>query len=469
VTPAERGATFRDVFAIAEFRALWAAQLLSVAGDQLARVALTILVYDRTRSPLLAAVTFTASVVPNFLGGMWLSGLADRLPRRQVMIGADVVSGLLVVVMAVPGVPLALLIILLAMVTMVGAVFQAARAATNPDVLPGDRYVLGTAITLTTFQFAQVLGFAVGGVTVAFLGLRTSLVTDAVTFAASAAIIRIWVHARPAATAAPTMTTAAPPGRRIQRSLGAPIAGLRLVFAHSGMRTSMLFGWLCAFYMVPEGVAAPLAAAVRGGVVSGSAVTVGLILASEALGATFGALAFSRLVPPGQRIRWIGPLAIAASGLLILFATRPGLAGVLVILAVSGLCTCYQLAANAAFVRATPPEQRSQAFGIAQGGINLGQGLFIVLAGAAAGQLTPDTVIWVGGALGALCALALACSRSARPYWRPATPAPAAPAPAAPAPAAPAPAPAAPAGSAAGDAPSRSPTSQATTQLPPAR
>ena len=51
-------ATFRDVFAVREFRALWLAELLSVAGDRLALVALTLLVYDRTRSPLLAAVTW---------------------------------------------------------------------------------------------------------------------------------------------------------------------------------------------------------------------------------------------------------------------------------------------------------------------------------------------------------------------------------------------------------------------------
>ena len=87
------------MFAITEFRALWSAQLLSIIGDQLARVALTVLVYRQTHSPLLAAVTFTASLVPNFLGGILLSPIADRLPRRQVMIGTDLVSGLLVVVM----------------------------------------------------------------------------------------------------------------------------------------------------------------------------------------------------------------------------------------------------------------------------------------------------------------------------------------------------------------------------------
>jgi MFS family permease len=406
--PQEPGATFRDVFAVTEFRALWGAQLLSIIGDQLARVALTVLVFDQTRSPLLAAVTFAASLVPNFFGGVLLSPIADRLPRRQVMIGADLVSCLLVATMAVPGVPLAVMIILLAAVTMVGALFQASRAATMPDVLAGDRYVLGTAVTITTMQFAQVLGFALGGVAVAFLHLRTSLLTDAATFAASAMITRIWVRARPAAARPATRT------HRIRGSLGrgsaSAAAGLRLVFGQAALRTPMLFGWLCAFYNVPEGVATPLAAAVGGSAVGGSAVAVGLILASAALGSTIGALCFSRFVAPAQRLRWMGPLAVAACGLLILFAAHPGLAGVLILLAASGLCTCYQLAANASFVKATPPDQRSQAFGVAQGGINLGQGLVIVLAGAAAERFTPDAVIWTGGALGALCALALACS-----------------------------------------------------------
>ena len=73
-------ATFGEVFAVSEFRVLWLSQLLSVIGDQLARVALTLLVYGRTHSALLAAVTFAASVLPIFLGGVTLAGVADRLP-----------------------------------------------------------------------------------------------------------------------------------------------------------------------------------------------------------------------------------------------------------------------------------------------------------------------------------------------------------------------------------------------------
>ena len=67
--------------------------------------------------------------------------------------------------------PLAGLVALLFLVTLVGAPFTSARAAIYPDVLTGDKYVMGTAVTLTTYQFAQVLGFAAGGTVVGFFGI----------------------------------------------------------------------------------------------------------------------------------------------------------------------------------------------------------------------------------------------------------------------------------------------------------
>src|ERR1700749_2090496 len=147
---------FREVFAIAEFRALWLAQLLSVIGDQLARVALTVLVYDRTRSALLAAITFVVSIVPRFTGRVPLAWLADRHPRRRVMITCDLIRCALVLVMAIPGVPLAGLVALLFLVTLVSAPFTSARAAIYPDVLAGDRYVMGVGGRILTYQLASV-------------------------------------------------------------------------------------------------------------------------------------------------------------------------------------------------------------------------------------------------------------------------------------------------------------------------
>ena len=397
--------TFRDVFAVAEFRALWAAQLLSVIGDQLARVALTVLVYDRTRSALLAAITFVVSIVPTFIGGVTLAWLADRYPRRAVMIVTDLGRCALVLVMTIPGVPLAGLVLLLFLVTLVGAPFTSARAAVYPDVLTGDRYVLGTAVTLTTFQFAQVLGFAAGGVAVGFLGIRWSLVIDAATFAASALIVRVRVRSRPAPAAS---------GHHETSRLAGVIAGARLVFARPALRTPMLFGWLAAFYNAPEGVVTPLAHDLHGG-----AAVVGLILAVEALGETMGAIVVGRFVAPLTRLRVMGPLAVTGCGILALFFLQPGLPGSLLILFASGLASGYQIAANAAFVNATPRGQRSQAFGLAQGGMSLGQGSLMIVAGAAADHFSPAWVIAVCGTIGAVVALAIAVSwaRERRRPW----------------------------------------------------
>lgn len=390
-------ATFGAVFAIGEFRALWLAQVLSVAGDQLARVALTYLVYARTHSAVLAAVTFAVSVVPAFVGGMAFSGLADRFPRREVMIVCDLIRLVLVAVMAVPGMPIAALVLLLFGVTMIGAPFLSARAALYPDLLTGDLYVLGTAVTLTTLQFAQVLGFAAGGAVVGFFGVRVSLLVDAATFALSALITLVWVRPRPPARAA---------GDHDSGATGGLLAGLRLVFANPALRVPMLLGWLAAFYNLPEGVSAPLAATLGGG-----AVAVGFILAAPALGASVGAIAFSRLVNPQTRVRWMNPLAVAACGALILFVFQPPLPVALVVLGLSGIFDCYQIAANASFVAATPARQRSQAFGIAQGGMSLGQGVAIVVAGALAERYAPSLVIAAAGAAGAVAAIAIAFSR----------------------------------------------------------
>lgn len=388
--------------AVGEFRSLWTAQLISVLGDQLARVALTVLVYERTGSAFLAAVTFVASVIPVFVGGITLAGLADRFPRRAVMIACDVLRCLLVLVMALPGMPVAVLVVLLFCVTLVGAPFSAARAATYPDVLTGDRYAMGQAITLTTNEFAQVVGFAVGGAVAGFLGTRVSLVADAATYALSAAIVTVWVRSRPV----PARTAKTAERDRRQGTFGIRGAfgsATRLVLGTPALRLPMFFGWLAAFYNVPEGVAAPLAKSLSGG-----AAAVGVILAAQVLGESAGMLAFGRLVSPAVRERWMGPLAVAACATLVLFALPLPLGAALPVLAVSGVFGAYQIAAIAAFVSAVPTEARGAAFGLAQGGMSLGQGSIMIAAGAAASAFTPAAIIAVTGAAGAVCATGVA-------------------------------------------------------------
>src|SRR5512135_1671862 len=114
---------FRDVLAIREFRAMFVAHLLSLVGDQVAKVALAILVFDRTSSATLAAATYALTYLPWLVGTPLLSGLGDRRPRRLVMVWCDVLVGVLVV----PALPTAVMLVVLAAVSLLAPPFESAR------------------------------------------------------------------------------------------------------------------------------------------------------------------------------------------------------------------------------------------------------------------------------------------------------------------------------------------------------
>jgi MFS family permease len=401
ISPSRR-VTFHDVFAVREFRALWASYILSAAGDRLALVALTLFVYDRTRSPLLAAVAFAAGTLPYVIGALFLSGMADRFPRREVMVTCDVIRAVLVGAMLLPRVPLVALIVLLYAVTTVQPPFDAARSAILRDVVDGERYALAVAVLQTTFRVVIVAGTAAGGLVVAFLGARPALGVDAATFVVSAVLLRVGVRARPAAASRSEKKNAL-------LQLG---AGVRVVFGDRALRILVLFGWLAAFYEIPAGLAAPYAARLGGGPVAAS-----LLIAGSQLGAAVAMPLFTKRIGPLTRLRWMGPMATCTCGVLLLIALRPGLVVSIAILALSSAFGMYQIAANTAFVERLPNERRAQAFGLASAGLVIGQGLAFLVAGAAAEVVPPSTVIALGGGLGAIAA----CGLSVR--WRDMSPA----------------------------------------------
>ncbi|QKG24337.1 MFS transporter [Actinomadura verrucosospora] len=394
--PAEEQATYREVFAVGEFRALWLAQALSFVGDQLAQVALAVLVYQHTGSALQTAVTYALTYLPPIVGGPVLSGLADLFPRRTVMIVCDVLRACLVALLALVQMPFAGLCLLVFATVLLGAPFTAARAAVLPDVLEGDRYVAGSAINNMTHQGTQMLGFLAGGAIVAAVGPYEALAIDALTFGMSAVILVGGLRPRAA------------PRRRERESLGlwrGTRDGARLVFGDPVLRSLVSFAWLCAFYVVPEGLAAPYAATF-----DGSAVTVGLLMSAMPTGMVAGAFLFSRFVRPMNRLRLMGWMSMAACLPLVGAGVHPPLWGVVALWALSGMGSAYQLAANAAFVAAVPPAGRGQAFGLAQSGILAGQGLGILAAGAATQVLGPETVVALAGVLGLSAAAMLSLS-----------------------------------------------------------
>jgi MFS family permease len=388
-----RPPSLRQLFAVAEFRALFAAFVASIAGDQLARVALTVLVFDRTGSAGLAGLTYALTVLPAIVGGPLLSGLADRLPRRQVMITCDVARAGLVAVMAIPALSLWALGALVVVVQLFASPFNAARAATQAAVLQGEPYVLASAVTNIAWEISAVVGFALGGAIVAGVGAHTALLIDAGTFLVSALLVRAGVRARPIGTDAGART-----GQRTRWATTLR-RGFRLVSAAPQLRSLVGLACIAGFYTTAVGLAVPYAAQLGGG-----AVTAGLLMAANPAGTALGMIIMTKWVRPAARLRILGPLAVGACAPLVVCLADPAVGITLGLWCVAGVCAAYQLPANATFVQAVPDAQRGQAFGLAQSALLAAQGLGIVLAGVAGDHWAPSTVVGAAGVLGTLAA-----------------------------------------------------------------
>ena len=381
--------TYREVFAPREWRFLYGALVFSLLGDQLAKVALSILVYVHTSSPLLTAVTYGISYLPWVVGGPVLSAFADRYPRRRVLISCDLARMVLVGLMALPGVPVGVLVAILFVASMFTPPFESARSALFPEILDGDAYVVGNAVTTTTYQVGQLVGFIAGGALVAALTARGALAVNAVSFLVSAALIWLGVHPRPA------------PPRGTEKSPSVwreTAAGARLVFTNRRLRAIVLIVWAAsAFAYAWEGLAAPWAHELGGG-----ARTVGLLLGINPLGVIVGSVVIGRFCSPETRSRLTLPLAMAAPLLLVAVLPMRHLAIVLVVLAASGFASSFNIALNSTFVRAVAPEFRARAFGLAQGGLMATQGIAVLAAGVVAEMTAPSGAVALFGLAGAL-------------------------------------------------------------------
>jgi diguanylate cyclase (GGDEF)-like protein len=369
-----RRPTFRDVLAIREYRALYVAQTLSIAGDQLARIAVAWIVFMRTHSALLTGVSYAVTYLPWIVGGPLLSVYADRLPRRSVMIFCDVVRTILVLVIAIPRVPVALLITLVTLVALLEPPFSSARAAMVPEIVgEGEQYVTASTLGTSTTQFAVVIGFGVGGALVALIGAHATLLVDAISFAVSAFAATRYVSHRPAAVTNPRPW-------RSEISEGA-----RLVFHDAKLRWLVVTSWIVVGTVITtEAVAVPYAHAHGNG-----ALAAGLLSAAVPLGVVVGGLVLGRAIRPQVAEHLMLPTALLTPIILAFTALNPEpvTAGILWFLA--GAMSAMTVVANRIFILAVPHDLRGRAFGVAAAGISGSQGVGTLLIGLLTSHVGP--------------------------------------------------------------------------------
>ncbi len=97
--------TFRDLFAVREYRAVYFSLVINWLGDYLARAAIVTLVYQQSESVLLSAASFAVSYLPWIVGGPVLAALAERYPYRRVLVVADLARAVPIGLIALPGMP----------------------------------------------------------------------------------------------------------------------------------------------------------------------------------------------------------------------------------------------------------------------------------------------------------------------------------------------------------------------------
>ena len=388
------GGKYRDALRVPEFRALFAAYTVSMLGDIVAAVALTVLVFERTGSSFLAGVTFTLAFVPYLFSGALLSSLVDRVPPRRLMIGCDLLSAAIVALMASSAVPVWALLALLFVLGLISPVAGGMRNRLLVVVLPGGAFIAGRSLFRIVAQSAQVVGNAAGGILIALTSPRGALLIDCVSFLVSALVVRAATRARsPLGGEAGEMNV-----------LRDSLAGASAVLSDPRIRRVLLLGWLvptCA--VAPEALAAPYVAHL--GLSEGAA---GWWLAAIPTGMLVGELVAIWFVPPAWRLRLIGVLAAATFVPLLAFAVEPGLAVALPLLFVSGLCGAWILGQDALILEVTPERLLGRVFSVNQAGLISLQGLGFALAGALAEVVPPHVAIVIAAVTGLGIVAALA-------------------------------------------------------------
>jgi MFS family permease len=363
-----------------DFRLAWIAQLASELGDWAARLALAVVVLDRTDSALLAGLVTTLSVLPWVGIGQVLATMGDRFPRRSVLIAADLVRALVFAVMVLP-LPIPVLLGLTFVAGLATPPFQAARSALLPEILPEDRYGDGLALAQVTGNTAVLLGYLSGGGLVALVGGRSALLLNAATFLVSA------------------LALAAMHGGRERRSTKNVAVQLRAAF--EAMRDDVLVfraAAMVALTSLGAIAAEALVVAYVDAEAGGRASVAGVLAATVPLGTIAGASLVPRKGDHARLLRVAALLGLAGSVVAGLgFFARPDMPLAIVPYLATGLVFAVIVPANVVVGARVPPELRASVFGYLQGSL-----MACTALGAAGGGLLAEIV-----GVGPACAFAL--------------------------------------------------------------
>ena len=373
------------------FRLLFTSYLVSGLGTFLAVIALSIDVWDRTHSGVWVSALLIADFLPAVAIGLLLGPLVDRLSRRRILVGADLVR--LTVFVLLTFTVSAGQIVALALLAGVATGFaRPAAYAGLPNLVSTEELPHANALLRLAEQLTITIGTLLGGVVVAAAGPDPAYVVNAVSFAVSAALLLRIPRA--------LLQQGHVASRGYWHDLG---EGFRLVL-HSRPLLAVLLSWnlamiTIAFVNVSEVVLAKVS-------FDAGDFGFGLLFAANGLGAVIGALFASTLL---ER-RGMTPLYGLAIGLMgvanIAAGISPNVWVASLFVVASGIGNATALVCNTLLVqRGAPDHVRGRAFTLIMGTNFAVLGLGMAVAGPLVDAVGARWVWGIAGVIAIAAAL----------------------------------------------------------------
>ncbi|MFI1504647.1 MFS transporter [Streptomyces sp. NPDC020597] len=366
---------YRPLFRTPEFTPLFLSSAAHTAASTVGALALGTLVYRATGSPLLSATSMFGPSLTQVLGATLLLSGADRLPPRATLAGISLGFAVTTVVLAAPGLPVLGVLGVVLLQGLIASLGGGVRWGLLNEILTKDGYLPGRSLFNILHGLMQIAGYAAGGVLVAALSARRTLLLAALLYAVAAAVARLGLTARPPRAAGRPSAAAT---RRTNAVLWSS-RPRRLTYLGLWLPNGLVVG--CEALFVPY---APDAA--------------GTLFACAALGMLVGDVTIGRLVPPAARTRLATPLLLLLAAPYALFVLRPALPLAAVCAALASVGFGASLVQQERLMALTPPELSGHALGLHSSGMLAMQGASAALAGMAA-QLTSPAAAMTAMAL----------------------------------------------------------------------
>jgi MFS family permease len=371
------------------FRALWAARAISFAGDQIAAVALVLLV-ARDHPATAVGGLLLAESLPWLLSAV-AGSVADRVERRRLMILCQLGQGVIFAGITFWLPPYAALLALVAFASLLGTLLRAAGQSSIPALVPDEDLLAANALLGTALNASVFLGPAIGGALAALAGPRWALAVDTASFLVSAAaLLRL--------PRLPRVAFAA--GEESGRGV---LEALRYAAADPVLRAVLVSTTLLVGFAGVDNVA--LVFLVRD-TLDGGSFAYGLAMGLFGAGMLVATVLVVRLQRWGaERLLFAGTLASsAATGLLGIVQS---LGAVYAVQVAGGAGNGLEVAAGTTVIQQrTPPGMLGRMSGASQMGVAIGFLLAYLGGGALVEATSPRTTFLIAGA-GSLLAVAV--------------------------------------------------------------